>query len=205
MRVLILAAVMLLWCAAAGNAAVLTFEGLGQQESVLNYYNGGLGGNGSGPGTNYGISFSPNALALQSGNFSDNPSVPTILFFLSGNAATMNVAAGFDTGFSFFYAASQGGSVNVYDGLNATGNILASLLLPDTATPYSVWNPIGVSFAGIAKSVDFGGAADYIGFDDITLGSATPGNNPVPEPGTIMLLGAGFLGLAIYSKRRTNA
>jgi len=30
-------------------------------------------------------------------------------------------------------------------------------------------------------------------------------SDPVPEPGTIMLLGAGFLGLAIYSKRRKNA
>lgn len=29
--------------------------------------------------------------------------------------------------------------------------------------------------------------------------------NPVPEPGTMMLFGAGFLGLAIYSKRRKNA
>lgn len=28
---------------------------------------------------------------------------------------------------------------------------------------------------------------------------------PVPEPGTMMLLGAGFLGLAIYGKRRKNA
>lgn len=28
---------------------------------------------------------------------------------------------------------------------------------------------------------------------------------PVPEPGTMMLLGAGFLGLAIYAKRRKNA
>lgn len=28
---------------------------------------------------------------------------------------------------------------------------------------------------------------------------------PVPEPGTMILLGAGFLGLAIYGKRRKNA
>jgi hypothetical protein len=28
---------------------------------------------------------------------------------------------------------------------------------------------------------------------------------PVPEPGTVMLLGAGFFGLAIYGKRRKNA
>lgn len=30
-------------------------------------------------------------------------------------------------------------------------------------------------------------------------------STPVPEPGTMMILGAGFLGLAVYSKRRKNA
>ena len=52
-------------------------------------------------------------------------------------------------------------------------------------------------------------------FRGLTLDTATltaygydnpaPGPAPVPEPGTIMLLGAGFLGLAIYGKRRKNA
>jgi hypothetical protein len=37
----------------------------------------------------------------------------------------------------------------------------------------------------------------------VNIDSATA--NPVPEPGTMMLLGAGFLGLAIYGKRRKNA
>lgn len=35
--------------------------------------------------------------------------------------------------------------------------------------------------------------------------AADPPAAPVPEPGTMMLLGAGFLGLAVYGKRRRNA
>ena len=38
---------------------VLTFNGLQNREEVLNYYDGGTGSLGSGPGTNYGITFTP--------------------------------------------------------------------------------------------------------------------------------------------------
>ena len=48
-----------------------------------------------------------------------------------------------------------------------------------TTNPYTP--AIGVNFDGTAKSVIFSGAANYIGFDNITLGSATAG---APEPGT---------------------
>jgi hypothetical protein len=67
---------------------VLTFEGLGDQERVENFYNGGTGGSGSGPGPNFGISFSSSSLALidadagGSGNFGGEPSPSTALFFL---------------------------------------------------------------------------------------------------------------------------
>lgn len=170
----------------------LTFEGLQDNEPVLNYYNGGLGGNGSGPGPALGVTFSTTALAIidadagGSGNFGGEPSPSTILFFLTGTAV-MNVPSGFTTGFSFYYSAIRSpGSVIVYSGPNATGNVLASISLPltqssgapDPTGQFSPLVPVGVSFSGIARSVDFGGTVNQIGFDNITFGSQTP------NPGT---------------------
>lgn len=208
---------LLLACAipAAATVVTLTFEGLQNYEPIASFYAGGTGGSGSGPGPNYGIYFSGNSLAIidgdagGSGNFGGEPSPDTIAFFTSGGAATMNVPAGFDTGFSFYYSTPYTtGFVNVWDGLDATGNLLASITLPETPESgdpdptgvYSPLIPVGVGFSGIAKSVDFGGTADYIGFDNITLGASTPTGAPVPEPMSMVLA---VLGLgAIVGKRR---
>jgi len=164
----------------------LDFEGLADNQPVGNYYNGGAG-------PNYGVSFSDNALAIidkdagGSGNFGHEPSPDTALYYLSGNAATMSVAQGFSTSFSFYYTAiSNPGTIVVYDGLDGTGNVLASLHLPMTASdggdpngPFSPFVPIGVPFSGIARSVDFGGTANQIGFDNIIFGSAPPQPDPI--------------------------
>jgi hypothetical protein len=191
---------------AIGTTTVLTFEGLQDQESINDFYNGGTGSLGS-SGPNDGVSFTSDSLALKStnplSNFSNNPSGDTIAFFLNGFGDTMNVAGGFDTGFSFFYAAAFAGSVNVYDGLNGTGSLLASLALPVTQNPYTEWAAIGVTFNGIAKSAVFGGSANYIGFDDITLGSSTPGQS-VPDGGsTMLLMGMAFTAIG-FARNKFN-
>lgn len=206
--------ILLLAAAAQASVIVLTFEGLKNLEPIGQYYNGGFGGSGSGPGPNYGIEFGSSALAIidsdagGSGNFANEPSPSTIAFFLSGPGVVMNVPAGFTTGFSFFYTAvSYAGSVTVWDDLNGTGNLLASLNLPalgsgcggDPDGSFNCWSAVGVSFSGVAKSVNFGGSANQVGFDNVTLGSENPGGE-IPEPGSMGLLASGLV--AVWLRRR---
>ena len=199
----------------SGHLPVLDFNGLEQSEPVEDFYAGGLGGDGSGPGPDFGISFSSNGLALisqeagGSGNFTNNPAGDTILFFLTGTETVMNVPGGFEQGFSFFYsAANQGGFIRVYDQEGGQGTLLAELNLPQTPrtgnTPYTYdnWQEAGVSFSGVARSVDFGGTADQIGFDLVTLGSSTAGGGPggpggPSGPVTVPVGGGGWLLLSI--------
>lgn len=196
---------------------VLDFEGLGDVEPIEEFYNGGLGGFGSGPGPDFDLSFGADALAIidqdagGNGNFGSEPSPDTVMFFLN-NSAVLNVPNGFDTGFSFFYSAiNLPGIVQVFDGLDATGTILATINLgltpfngaPDPTGQFSPFLPIGASFPGTALSIDFGGTSNQIGFDNITFGSATPGApTPVPEPAAILVLGAGLAGIAALRRRR---
>jgi hypothetical protein len=203
-RILLIPAVTLLFSGVQASAQVLTFQGLQNLEAIENFYNGGTGSDGD-SGTNYGISFASNALAIIShaaggtGNFSGAPGGDTIAFFANGTADTMDVAAGFNTGFSFDYSATEAGSVTVWSGLDGTGTELASIALnPNTpgtnpgcsssGTTYCTWTPIGVSFAGTAESVLFSGAADFIGFSDITINSATAGSTGMPESGSLGLI-----------------
>jgi hypothetical protein len=209
----VLAALLLVIASSASEASVivLDFEGIGNQASVLDFYNGGTDSMGN-PGTNYGISFGSNSLAITdfdaggSGNFANEPSPDSVLFFLTGSAI-LNYAPGFDTGFSFFYSSATVASVFIYDQINAAGNLLATLNLSaqydvgcagDPNGQYCNWTAVGASFAGLARSIDFGGTVNRIGYDNITFGSATAGGPPTvaasaPPSFMILLLGLGLL------------
>lgn len=198
---------MALWSATASASPIfVTFAGLQNQESVLNYYDGGLGGSGSGPGPSDEIVFSSNALALTSslvgGTGTFAPAGDTAIFFLSGSGITMDVLDGFGNSLSFLYTApsftgftNPGGTANIYSGLDGTGTLIASIALPGTMNGTSVPGCSGqpfcpfveenLEFSGTAMSVVFAGSQNEIGFTDIDL--------DVPEPGT---LGSVLLGLA---------
>jgi hypothetical protein len=214
--VLALASASSIVCAAP---VVLTFEGLKNGEAVNDFYNGGTGSLGS-AGTDYGVNFSTDSLALidqdagGTGNFANEPSASTVLFFLA-NSAVLNYAAGFTGGFSFFYTTLNfSGTVDVYDGLNKTGTKLASIAVGalgstcvgDPTGSFCNWAAAGASFSGTAKSIDFGGTADQVGYDNITIGSGTPipGGDPnpsVPEPGSLALVGAALLALGAVRRK----
>ena len=195
----------------------LDFEGVGSQAQIIDFYNGGTDSLGN-SGVNYGIEFGSNTLGLTESeplaNFSGQPSGETVMFFLSGTAI-LNYAPGFDTGFSFYYTTvSFTGSVEVFDGLNATGNLLGSLSInalgvgPDVANPFSNWEASSLGFAGIAKSINFGGTVNQVGYDNITFGSTipdiipSPPGTPVAAPSATMLLSLALIPIYITRKKR---
>lgn len=209
---------------AQAGVVSLNFEGINATYPsgyafINGFYNGGTSSDGT-SGPNYGVDFTSNAQAICLNSLTDVCSNTSrgglapgsdkgALFWLSGDETYMNVAAGFDTGFSFNYVSlSYSGSVTVYDGLSGTGNLLATLDLSPNAgvcSGYSAqfcpFSPIGVAFDGIAKSISFAGTANQIVFDDVTFGSSVP---VVPEPSTYALFGIGLLGLALASRRKPD-
>ena len=198
---------------------VLDFEGLGDSDDILDFYNGGTSQQGF-SGTNYGVQFA-GALSLidsdagGSGNFGNEPSPETIMFSLTQSTFVMNVAAGFTTGMSFYYTAAASNpstTVEVYDGLNGTGNLLGSVVVPgqndgtncqgDPNGYYCQWDPASIPFAGTGKSVKFIGTANNLGFDDVTFGSITPGGQ-IPLSNWAIILGVFLIAaFTVYRIRR---
>ena len=201
---------------ASASVFMLDFEGIeGVNPQVGNFYNGGAG-------VNYGVSFGSGAQAWHRsdwvGLWSNEPSPDAILVFNGSSNpddAFLNYSAGFTTGFSFFYTSYDTSIVTVYDGLDGTGNVLATMNLlsqydsgctaPGT---FCNWTNAGMSFVGTALSVRFypNGSNGYQGFDNVTFGSAVALDSPsvaaIPEPETYALMLAGLAVVGAAARRR---
>ena len=176
---LVLAGILIL--AANTNADPITtisFDGLQTGEDVLNYYNGGFGSLGSGPGPSLGVMFSPGWIVSPPDVY-DEPGGKSAYI---NRSATMNMPNGWSGLVSFYYL---GGPlvVDFYSGPGGTGNLVQTLSLPGS----DVFDPDGDKIPFFESAV-FQSSGDRI--DALTHGAQV-----IPEPSTLQLFLLGILGI----------
>lgn len=169
----------------AQTKGVVNFGRLKNLEFINQFYDGGTGSLGSGPGPNYGLQFTANAQAIisaakgGSGNFIGNPGGLPVMFFQAGNTATITATNNVQTAIWFYYSALQTGSATIYSGPNGTGTILGSLTLPPNNSGCNtyklcVWTAVGMPLSGPAGSITFADVPDYLAIGTMHLGTALP-------------------------------
>lgn len=199
------AASMLVPAAAGASTRTIDFEGVSPGAEIADFY--AAGGDGAGLiGPDLGVSFAGGAVAypgdVTTPLFANAPS-PGKVMVAEQPMATLNYAPGFVERLGFDYSALGNAHevVTIYGGLDRTGPVLGRISLADNAqldgcteAALCHWQRLELSFAGTARSIDFGGNAGKVAYDNITI-------TPIPEPGTYALLTMGMLGLLSVSKR----
>jgi hypothetical protein len=199
-----LAAGLLLTGPAFAASVTVDFDGLSDGDFIGQAYNGGAStpanSTSTAPyaGPNYGIAFGGSiAAAANSADFTYYSNAPTpgaVMSALDGLDAAMNVASGFVGTVSLYYSAIENTSVNVYDGLNGTGNLLGTINLTAnngscTDISFCFWSAVTFDFAGVAKSLSFSNTAGVAGFDNVSVNAV-----PLPAAGWLLLSALGGFG-----------
>jgi len=162
----------------ARAVATISFDQLQVGEDVLNYYNGGFGNMGSGPGPSAGVIFSPGWIAGPP----DTYGTPGGKSAAISGTAIVNVPAGWFGPTSFYYL---GGplTVNFYSQQNGLGSSLGTLNSPEES-----------NFFATGLSIPLFQSAVFLAPNGDRIDALTNGAFVVPEPGTVqlLLLAAGF-------------
>ena len=169
----------------AQTKGIATFGGLKNLEFINQYYDGGTGSMGSGPGKNLQLGFTSNSQVIisaakgGSGNFINNPGGYPVMFFATGTGVVVNVKASVSTGVWFTYSALQPGTATIYDSADGKGNVIGSTnLTPNNSgcTGYKmcVWTPIAFPLTTPVASIRFSGTANMLAIGAIHLGVKIP-------------------------------
>jgi hypothetical protein len=164
--------------AKAGPITTISFDNLQTGEDVLNYYNGGFGSLGSGPGPSFGFIFSRGWIVSPPDVYGEPDGKSAYIY----GTATMDLPAGWSGRFSFYYL---GGPLEVdfYSDQGGTGSLVQTLSLPDSAFFYAAGDTFPFFESAVFKS-----SGDRI--DALTAGALV-----VPEPSAFQLFLLGILGI----------
>lgn len=106
----------------------------------------------------------PDWLTLTSGDYANNPSVPTVAFWLGGVLREITFVDPVSS-VSFFYASAVSVEMYSYDAAN---NPVASIVGPPNFTgTFDVWDPLGIDVGvNLITRVTITGASGQTGIDD---------------------------------------
>jgi hypothetical protein len=165
------------------NAMILDFDTITTGSYVDDFY------------SSEGVFFDTgNWVSLTDFSQTSQPNIATML----SDIGYVNVIGGFAGSLSFNYGVFSESTVDIFDGLNGTGNILASVILAEN-DPRNNSDFAQLNFSGVAQSVAV--QSEYtgnFGWDDVTFVGA---GQAVPEPATLVLFGLALAVLGI-SKRK---
>lgn len=172
-------------------------------EAVDNFYDGGFGSLGTGPGPDMDIQFVPGSatvINLTDLGASAHSGVNAIANFLgSGNVLFTSVATPPELyrWVSFYYVTpTDTVTISLYDGPNGTGNLIGSAVLPSTGpgvnwTFFRLRTDPGLFITSVKMHQTVTGS---VLFDDIVVSA--------PVPASLPLVLVGLLGLAVPMRNR---
>jgi hypothetical protein len=173
--------------AAGANEIVISFDELETGERVLEFYNGGNGSDGTGPGPDMDVSFS-------SGWTAGSPDV--YWNAAGGNSAEIsgqslvNMHTGW-SGMTSFYYSGEALEVSFYDAENGLGNRVGTWDLPAQAAFSATGEYVPLFFSAVFTS------SGVNRIDALTNGSAV-----IPEPTSLLLLSSGLGAIALAARRK---